>query len=145
MEQVEAPKNYVDFEEEEDKLKHMLKGRPLKDKATLEKLSTRSTKSIGGNEATLLPPSEIEPAANREATSNSLLSATNSPAFTPRSLSWSTSPNSGTSISKDPRGGSQYFTLRCHVIPPRSGDGCSITGMQLLGQDSLFAVLQETG
>ncbi|KAJ7726520.1 hypothetical protein B0H16DRAFT_1592489 [Mycena metata] len=122
--QVEAPKNYVDFEDEPDKLKDMLKGRSHKERS--------------------VPPStDASPAPSvyhvkRSDGPKSLLSATNSPSHTPRTVSNPTSPVTQSSFPDD----SQDLALSYHIIPARPG---SISGMLLLEGNSLLAVIQRSG
>lgn len=131
---VEAPKNYVDFDDEPDKLKDMLKGRNPRSRAASDVLSPKLSP----------PPSAIEPASSatkRRDDPKSLLSATNSPAFTPMS----SMPASPHQSSFEPLSNSQNWNLRCHVIPPQTGVSRSISGLRLYDKNRLILVLQETG
>jgi len=138
-EQVEAPKNYVDFDEEADKLKDMLKGRTIKDTGKSVDTSDHPAREKGTspNPASLKSASDMA----RKDNPKSLLSATNSPAFTPRSVSRTTSPTPVSAASAY----SHPFALQCHIVPRSSGDGRSVVGMCLLVRNSFLAVLQETG
>jgi len=135
-EQVEAPKNYVDFEDEPDKLKELLKGRISRAQPANAEPNFNKNATAAVEKAT--PPSSV---LERNDEPRSLLSATNSPIFTPKSLSTPDSPILYPSASAE----TQDMNLRCHIIPPRSGAGRSVTGMQLLDDDRLLAVLHETG
>ncbi|KAH8822569.1 hypothetical protein DL96DRAFT_1745631 [Flagelloscypha sp. PMI_526] len=77
-EQVEAPKNYVDFEDEPEKLKDILKGHAHTPKPSVE---------LGLEKHLFSPVSpsspDIQPKRPRDEP-RSLLSATNSPSYTPR-------------------------------------------------------------
>ncbi|KAJ7505803.1 hypothetical protein B0H11DRAFT_1851029 [Mycena galericulata] len=119
--QVEAPKNYVDFEDEPDKLKDMLKGRTHKE---------RSAPSSGDNSPA--------PSLKRFDGPKSLLSATNSPSQTPKTISSPPSPITQSTFPNNVHD----LTLLCHIIPAQSG---SVSAILLLEKDSLLAVMQESG
>jgi hypothetical protein len=138
-EKVEALKNHVDFEEEPDKLKDILKGRTPKDKMASEK-SLRLDKPF----ALFRRTSAQASTKKSPEVPKSLLSATNSPAFTPKSLSRSPSPLIRSPASPS-FSGSQSLSLRCHIIPPRTGPGRSITGLRIVSENGLLVALQETG
>ena len=132
-EQVEALKNYVDFEDEPDKLKDILKGRNPRERH--DSSSDRTPKSA--------PSSIIEPVPKRKnPASRSLLSAENSRASTP-SFSIPASPREGCSFS--PPGPLYHWELLYHIIPSRSGPEHSIKSIQFLDDGRFFAVLQATG
>ncbi|KAJ7644581.1 hypothetical protein FB45DRAFT_898250 [Roridomyces roridus] len=114
--QVEAPKNYVDFDDEADKLKDMLKGRSHKER----------------------PSPASAPAKRGDAGPKSLLSATNSPSHTPKSLSTPSSPLAQSAFPDE----SHDLALLCQIIPARSG---SISGILLLHNNTLLSVLQQSG
>jgi WD repeat-containing protein 7 len=139
-EQVEAPRTRVDFDEDEaDKLKEMLKRKLIKEKGIPERSQAISPTQTE-NTTPPAPRSEVDPDLHKKGTQNSLLSATNSPSFTPRSISGPVSPPIGLDSHE-----SHCFGLRCHVVPLHSGSGQSVTGLQLLDNNALVAVLQETG
>jgi hypothetical protein len=128
-EQVEAPKNYVDFEDEPDKLKDILKGRIPRDRHVLEGGSSKSN-----------APSIIETGSaskRRNALPKSFLSAANSRASTPPSFS---TPSSAGGCSADNR-----WRLKYHIIPSHSGFGHAVGSIQLLSDERHAAVLQESG
>ncbi|KAJ7776775.1 hypothetical protein DFH07DRAFT_797695 [Mycena maculata] len=122
--QVEAPKNYVDFDDEADKLKDMLKGRSHKERSAPTSNETSPAPSIHH--------------VKRFDGPKSLLSATNSPSQTPRTISNPPSPVTQVSFTDD----AQDLALLCHIIPPHSG---SISALLLLQKDALLAVLQQSG
>ncbi|KAF8195899.1 hypothetical protein K438DRAFT_1826706 [Mycena galopus ATCC 62051] len=122
--QVEAPKNYVDFDDEPEKLKDMLKGR-------------------GHKERSVPPSNDASPAASirqvkRSDGPKSLLSATNSPAQTAKSISTPPSPAMQPSFPDDVHD----LALLYHIVPARVGP---ISAMLLLENNSLLAVLQQSG
>jgi WD repeat-containing protein 7 len=132
-EQVEAPKNYVDFEDEPDKLKDILKGRNPRER--YDNSSDRAPKS---------PPSSIiEPAPKpKNLAPKSLLSVENSRSPTPP-FSAPASPREGDSHS--PPGFSYHWELLYHVIPYRSGFEHSVKSVQFLDDGRFLAVLQKSG
>ena len=132
-EQVEAPKNYVDFEDEPDKLKDILRGRNPRERH--DSNSDRTHKSAAS--------SIIEPTPKRKnPVTRSLLSAGNSRATTPP-FSAPASPRECGSTS--PLGPSYHWELLYHAIPSRSGFEHSVKSIQFLEDGRFFAVLQETG
>ncbi|KAJ7196115.1 hypothetical protein GGX14DRAFT_700624 [Mycena pura] len=122
--QVEAPKNYVDFDDEPDKLKDMLKGKPHKERSASVSNETSPAPSIRHGKRSDGP--------------KSLLSATNSPPYTPKTVSNPPSPATQSSFSDD----IQDLALFYLIIPPQSS---SISAMLLLEKFSLLAVLQQSG
>lgn len=135
-EPVEAPKNYVDFEDEPDKLKDILKG-----KNPRERHSISDTGSERAPKSTASSITEAAPASKRKhAVPRSLLSAANSRAPTPPPFSAPESPresNLGPDLCA--------WSVRYHVIPARSGLGYAVTAIQFLSDNCYFAVLHETG
>ncbi|KAH9480388.1 WD repeat-containing protein 7 [Psilocybe cubensis] len=140
---VEAPKNYVDFDDEPDRLKDILKGKNPRDRHSIsENSSDRNPRSV--------TPSIIEPVSvskRKGAAPRSLLSATNSRAPTPTSFSSPNSPmesdsvsNSNPDLARD-----EVCTLLYHVIPSQSGCGYPVRSIIFLHDGDLFAVLQENG
>lgn len=136
-EQVEAPKNYVDFDDEPERLKDMLKGRHPK----------------GGGEKPSFPEGETPPieksptpsllglsGLKRKNVPRSMLSATQSPAILSSPLSSNSSPRASTFLDSV-----HDLHLWCHIIPPRSGSGRAVTSIRLLEDDQFMAVLQEMG
>ncbi|KAJ7276394.1 hypothetical protein B0H12DRAFT_1199167 [Mycena haematopus] len=122
--QVEAPKNYVDFDDEPDKLKDMLKGRSHKERSAPSSVDTSPVPSIRQ--------------AKRSDGPKSLLSATNSPSHTAKSISTPPSPATQPSFSDDVHD----LALLYHIVPARTAP---ISAMLLLENNSLLAVLQQPG
>lgn len=120
-EKVEAPTNYVDFDDEPGKLKDILQGHIHKEKP--EPVFSSDKVTVHKE-----PP-------------KSLLSATNSPSFTPRSLSVPSSPTTQYPVGSE----SENLRLLCHVIPPNSGTGHSVSALNFVGDGSYLAMLQESG
>jgi hypothetical protein len=132
-EQVEAPKNYVDFEDEPDRLKDILKGRNPRER--YDNSSDRTSKSAAS--------SIIEPASKpKNLAPRSLLLVGNSRTPTPP-FSAPASPRESGSFS--PPGFSYHWELLYHIIPSRSGFGHSVKSIQFLDDGRFLAVLQESG
>ncbi|TFY66090.1 hypothetical protein EVG20_g5003 [Dentipellis fragilis] len=140
-EQAQAPKNYVDFDDEPEKLKDMLKSgvretsvtdrlMPSFDKGfSFEKSGTTSTSS----------PTATRTVTRRE--SRSLLSATQSPTLTSKSFSVPPSPALLPSSVPD----MHALSLGQHVLPPRFGDGYAVTGIKSLHGGHQLLCLQRKG
>lgn len=146
-EQVEAPKNYVDFEDEPDKLKDMLKGKgPRKSISdgtalSLDKGFMEKTASLSPTSSSAMLPGSYTP--KRRDDTKSLLSALNSPLVSPKPSSIPGSP----SIPAFSLEGidAQSLSLYLHIVPHRSGLGRAATQMCLLDSDRVLVALQETG
>lgn len=138
-EKVEALKNHVDFEDEPEKLKEMLKGKGVKDKTVMDSLVPNFEKGLVVEKSPppplLVPPG---PVSRRKDDARSLLSAANSPPFTP-SLS---TPSSPSLVPLESSTNQYVLCLRCHIIPRRSG---VVSAIQLLDNNRLFVVLQDNG
>ncbi|KIK67043.1 hypothetical protein GYMLUDRAFT_216928 [Collybiopsis luxurians FD-317 M1] len=137
-EQVEAPKAYVDFDDEPDKLKDMLKGRSSH--------SHRGSFDLHRDNPVIdwKPSNESSTASGkrRKDAPKSMLSATASPALTPSSISAPPSPRGPapiqTKLSKD-------LELVCHIVPPNVGQKSRVVDIQLLHNNEFCAVLRESG
>ncbi|KAF8964335.1 hypothetical protein BDZ97DRAFT_1919029 [Flammula alnicola] len=139
VEQVEAPKNYVDFEDEPDKLKDILKGRNPRERHSFSDTgSEKAPKSTAGSIVEPVPPSK-----RKNQVSRSLLSAANSRCPTPPPFSVPGSPRECNSAS--PSDTFYAWALRYHIIPSHSGFGHAIKAIRFLHDDHFFAVLQENG
>ncbi|PBK67260.1 WD40 repeat-like protein [Armillaria solidipes] len=136
-EQVEAPKNYVDFEDEPDKLKDMLKARRSKDRRNSSEL--RDSTSNLRHAPTLSAEAAFSPAKQRKEKPRSLLSATTSPGFTPKSISTPTSPRDHPLIEH----GSKLDFSHC-IIPPHFGQGHAVASLCPLNE-ARYLVLRENG
>jgi len=133
---VEAPKNYVDFEDEPDKLKDILKGKNPRERHSISDTSSeRAPKSTASSIVEAVPASKRKHAVPR-----SLLSAANSRAPTPPPFSAPESPREST-LCPD----FYAWSVRYHVIPARSGFRYAVTAIQFLSDSRYFAVLHETG
>ncbi|KAF7290909.1 WD-REPEATS-REGION domain-containing protein [Mycena chlorophos] len=123
--QVEAPKNYVDFDDEPEKLKDMLKGKGHKEPRSPPASTEHSP-----------PPSVfLSKQSNR-----SLLSATNSPSHTPKTISNPPSPPSQSAFGTD--SDASGLSVFYHIVPPETSANSELL---LLQDSSLLAVLQQSG
>ncbi|KAJ8081077.1 hypothetical protein PM082_017918 [Marasmius tenuissimus] len=123
-ERVEAPKNYVDFDDEADKLKDLLKGRQPRDRGpsfTGERPSTERL-SIGGS------------SKQKDSIKPLLSPAPLSPSLTPSTFH-------GSSTSQAP---SRLRPL-AHVLLPATGSRSSVISTQIFDGGELLAVLQRSG
>ncbi|KAG6815092.1 hypothetical protein H0H93_011004, partial [Arthromyces matolae] len=133
-EQVEAPRNYVDFEEEPEKLKDILQGKQPKD--TRE----RSGTPVEAPKITIRQDSPTPSIAGSSHSSitKTLLSATNSATFV-----------TGTARPYSPREfgieNPNILDLRCHVILPHIGPGARVTRIRPIEDNQKIVVLQEQG
>ncbi|KAF8984038.1 hypothetical protein BDQ17DRAFT_1260967 [Cyathus striatus] len=134
-EQVEAPKNYVDFEDEPEKLKDMLKGRSPRPSSDT---SSERRASLSKSTVSPVPGNSV---LKRKETPKSMLSATNSRAPTPKSFSTSSSPKDGSFVHEH----LHELTLRYHTIPSTCSPERAVTDIQFLNGHRFFAALQQTG
>ena len=131
-EQVEAPKNYVDFEEEPDKLKEMLKGRAPKDsQPDSRRASSSRTRRAPSNEHKATRQKQDQPRASL---------TVNSPRLTLNSLSAPASPLPQLFLPHDQ---ASQLTLSVHTIPPQKNPS-PVSEIKLLPH-ARAAVLHETG
>lgn len=141
-EPVEAPKNYIDYDDEPDKLKDILQGRNPRDRqSTSENSSAERTPEHIVKSS---PPSVIEPvplSRRRGHGIRSPLSSANSRAATPQ-VSPPDSPKNDIHTVATPF---HELAIRYHVIPSHCGAGHAVKAIQLLCDDRFFAVLQENG
>jgi hypothetical protein len=139
-EKVEAPKNMLGSDDF-GKLREMLKGRS-KDKVVNNDGPSASSDIRHVPPTLPFPVMETgESTSKHKSGPRSLLSATNSPAFSPRSLSSPASPKLPPTPPA-PNLRSNELCLHCHVIVPGSACG-SVTGIHLMGDR--FATLQSSG
>jgi WD repeat-containing protein 7 len=140
-EQAQAPKNFVDFEEEPEKLKELLKG-GVRDSASTERAPlsyerAASTERQPGHYKGRSSPS----GSVRRSRVRSLLSATQSPALSITSLPSPASP----SALPSPFRPSYHLSLESHIIPARSGSGNAVVGLHVLVNGRHVVCLQSQG
>ena len=139
-EQAQAPKNYVDFDEEPEKLKEMLKGRrkdsTSKDgRPSLSFDRTAATEKLQVLSKTLPSPS----GSVRRGEPKSLLSATHSPALSVTSLP---SPHS---VIPSPFEPLYQLSPEFHVFPSRSDPGNAVVGLHTLLNGRYLICLRSKG
>ncbi|KAI9442968.1 hypothetical protein H4582DRAFT_1921610 [Lactarius indigo] len=136
-EQAQAPKNYVDFDEEPEKLKEMLRG-GARDSASGDRfpLSLDRTAATGLSKGLSSPSGSV-----RRSEAKSLLSATHSPALSITTLPTPPSPSSPSSPSRLP----YHLSLGCHVFPRHSGTGNPVVGLRALANRRHFVCLRSQG
>ncbi|KAI9511385.1 hypothetical protein F5148DRAFT_1323298 [Russula earlei] len=122
-EQVQAPRNYVNFDEEPEKLKELLKG---------------SAKDHSAAAIPKGPPSRS--GSTRRGGPKSLLSATHSPA-----LSLTSPPSPSHSAISSPSSPLYQHTLELHVFPTCSGPGNGVVGLHALASGRHLICLQSQG
>lgn len=144
-EQVEAPKNYVDFEDEPDKLKEILNGRAVKTKTVADGLIPSLEKGIVIERSNNSSPSSadaIMDTSQRKSDPRLVISTANSPTFTPQSASPSLSPSFNQSFLYSP---DTSLVLRCHIFPAHFGPRHSIVAMKSCDNNRFLVSLQQTG
>ncbi|KAI0060412.1 WD40 repeat-like protein [Artomyces pyxidatus] len=143
-EQVQAPKNYVDFDDEPEKLKGLLKS-GVRETTVADKLLPSFEKNLAvigpsssASSSTLDTPSL---GVTRRSEAKSLLSATHSPVLTVKALSAPASP----ALPRSPVESPYPFNLALHVFPPRFGAKRGVTDLQTLQSGSHLVCLQSHG
>jgi hypothetical protein len=156
-EQVEAPKNYVDFEDEPGRLKDLLKSSSKHERPSWERTLADAIipsfdrgvvieQSPAQTSPTLLPT--LPTTASRSTNKNkddpsSLLSATNSPAFSLRLPSTPPSPRQLSPASD--RSTLGRTALKASIILDPCGPGHAASAMVHIETKDLLVVLQESG
>lgn len=138
IEQVEAPKNYVDFDDEPDKLKDMLKGKNPSVKTFSDTASER-TASARSTTPSAVPMAEPAP-TNRKDLSKVLINI--SPPSSSKPFSAPTSPRDRVFPDLDL---SDDLELRYHIIPRTNGVGNAVQSISILLDPFICVVLQESG
>ncbi|KAF8549736.1 WD40 repeat-like protein [Imleria badia] len=154
-EQVQASKSFVDFEDESERLKDLLRSsaanRQPRERSIVDALLPTFEKGVVIERTPLppspfLPPSTLSPASPGSSKGRddpkSLLSATNSPIFTPRSLSAPPSPHFPTPSDKTDE---ESIALIAHVLPPRCGVAHAVADLIIPEGTDLLVSLQESG
>ncbi|KAH9040230.1 hypothetical protein EDB84DRAFT_1587571 [Lactarius hengduanensis] len=140
-EQAQAPKNYVDFDEEPDKLKELLRGR-VRDSASGDRLPLSLDRTAAAEKQAGLSKGLSSPSGSvRRSEAKSLLSATHSPALSVATLPTPPSPSSPSSPSHLP----YHLSLGCHIFPRRSGTGNPVVGLRALANHRHFVCLRSQG
>ncbi|KAH8982187.1 hypothetical protein EDB86DRAFT_2812394 [Lactarius hatsudake] len=141
-EQAQAPKNYVDFDEEPDKLKELLRGR-VRDSASGDRLplSLDRTAAAAEKQAGLSKGLSSPSGSVRRSEARSLLSATHSPTLSVTTLPTPPSPSSPSSPSRLP----YHLSLGCHIFPRCAGTGNPVVGLRALANHRHFVCLRSQG
>ena len=139
-EQAEAPKNYVDFEEEQERLKGMLRGKGHRDRHA-------STSRTRPERESITAITSITGSSLRKDDTQSYLSAALSPTSSTLSLSVSTppSPTLIPSVSPEPSHPSSLFGIQYHAFPPHAGPGRSVSSLKAHDGGKYFTCLLEMG
>lgn len=110
-EQAEAPKNYVDFDDQQEKMRNMVKRKGVEDKTVMDSL-------MPGVEKTFEKHAEGHtPQPSGETESITIASAPLSPASSTRSLSLSPSPAIIPATPLPGAGEASPWRLICHTVP----------------------------
>lgn len=132
-EKVEAPKNYVDFDEQPEKLKGLLMGKSTRDSRT--SLSDSGALARDGSQTT--SPNDVGSIASRRSGSKSLLSP-------PQSNKPFPTPESGSH--PFPQDFSFDVALRAHIVLPLSRvERRSVTDILVLDGMGVVVVLLDSG
>jgi len=124
-EQAQAPKNYVDFDEESEKLRELLKG-GVKDSSSTDRPRRSFDRSIPIERQHVQSKGLTSPSGPAPRGEGKLFSGTYSP--TPSN----TSLPSSHSTPPSPFRPSYQLSLEFHVFPPRSGPGNAVVGLHAL-------------
>ena len=141
-EQARAPKNSVDFDEEPEKLKELLRG-GAKDSASGDRLPLSVDRNVAHTEKQPAWSKGLSspPGSVRRSEAKSLLSATHSPAPSVTTLPSPASLSSPSSPSRLP----YHLSLGCHIFPQRSGTGNAVAGLCALENGRHFVCLRSQG
>ncbi|KAK7689913.1 hypothetical protein QCA50_006552 [Cerrena zonata] len=141
-EQAEAPKTSVDYDEEPEKLKDLLKGKSRKDRPSVDLRSLIDTPNTVDS-APSTPRSNRS--QKRRSGSRTLLSTTLSAAS---SISLDSPPSPALPLSVSQHADSitnGSLTLSCHVFSPSPGPSQTITGIQAIHGGCFLACLRRSG
>ena len=144
-EQVEAPKNYVDFDEEQEKLRGMLKGKGHSDSRRPSTSRPRSDKDHLVLEKAVQNISNVGSSLRKDDTMSYLSSAL-SPTASTLSLPLSGPPSPTLVLPPSPEPSSPAsFSLRCHIFPPHSGAGRAVSSLKLHERGRYISCLNTSG
>ncbi|KAJ3534487.1 hypothetical protein NM688_g7130 [Phlebia brevispora] len=148
-EKVEAPKNYVDFEDEQEKLKGMVKRRSVKGKTVVDSLLSGADKTLPDrcNESSPSPSTPVTPSVPEEREKDESKALPSISASRSSSVSLSTPSSSRTQpfVSRSNEVDPFTWTLICHTISPCKGPGRSIRAMKSLVHHGMLLCLHESG
>jgi hypothetical protein len=136
-EQVQAPRNYVDFDDEPGRLKDILKGKNPRERER-ERASSDSVSLVTITPAPAVT-SDVPSKVHRKASSARSLLSIDSPSPRPQSPSLPPSPNGkGLEVAYS-------LALQCHIVPTHAGHGHAVQAIEALEGGSLLATLHESG
>ncbi|KAH9932736.1 WD40 repeat-like protein [Epithele typhae] len=145
-EQAEAPKNYVDFEDEQERLKGMLKGKEQRMRHASRSRTRPERNSFSTDRSLAATPSSSNGggSSQKKEDARSYLSAALSPAPSTLSLSGPPSPTLFPAVSSESNS-PPTATLRYHVFPPQSSTGRPVSSVKTHDGGRYFTCLLETG
>ena len=124
-EQAQAPKNYVDFDEESEKLRELLKG-GIKDSSSTDRPRRSFDRTTPTERRPVQSKGLASPSGPAPRGEGKLPSRTHSPKLSIISLS------SSHSTPPSPFSTPYQLSLEFHVFPPRSGPGNAVVGLHAL-------------
>lgn len=140
-EQAEAPKNYVNFDEEQEKMKSLIKRKGVKDKTVLDSLMPGVEKAFAPDKcadaSAVSPPNEVE--------SVTIASTPLSPSSSVYSISRPASPTAAPRTSLPSSSETQSWTLTCHTIPPERARHSPVTCLKHLERHPAALCLHRSG
>ncbi|KAI0823988.1 WD40 repeat-like protein [Trametes gibbosa] len=137
-ESAEAPKNYVDFDEEQERLRGMLKGKPTRDR-TSSTSRTRSDREV--TQITATSSSSL-----RKEDTRNFLTAALSPSSSTVSLPSSNPPSPTFPSAASPELGAAYpLSVRCHIFPPLAQAGSVVSALKVHEGGRYISCLHTTG
>lgn len=141
-EQVEAPKNYVDFEDEEQKLRGMVKRKGVKDKTVVDSILSGVEKTLPDKSAASSATHSARPSISQGTEgSKTLPSASMSRSSSAQSLASLPSPLRPYLNESDPF----LWTLVSHTTSPYIGAGKAIRDMGSLANHGMVLCLHDSG
>ncbi|OJT12977.1 WD repeat-containing protein 7 [Trametes pubescens] len=138
-ESAEAPKNYVDFDDERERMRGMLKGRKSRERHASTSRTRQEKDSSASSQSTSAQISSL-----RKEDTRNYLSAALSPSSSTLSLSNPPSPTFPPAASPEPNG-TLALNLRCHVYPPYARPGSSVSALKMHEGDRYISCLHESG
>ncbi|KAL4249830.1 hypothetical protein ABKN59_006616 [Abortiporus biennis] len=139
-EPVEAPKNYVDFDEEPERLKDMLRGKGVKDKTVMDSLLSGVEKNLSVERPNNTGRSTPAKAGTKKR-DDLLSTTTHSTAPSVTSLSSPPSPALLPQFQFSDKEGGDSWTF-CHIFPPQNQP---VTEMANLDGGKYLVCIQEKG
>lgn len=137
-ESAEAPKNYVDFDEEQERLRGMLKGKPSRDR------NSSTSRTRADREITQLTATSA--GAPRKEDTRGYLTAALSPSSSTLSLSPSNPPSPTFPSGVSPEPAAAYpLSLRFHVFLPLACAGSSVSALKVHEGGRYISCLHTTG